>query len=220
MCNGFGMIVSKDMKAYFTTPDSDGDVSHSEILKALGWEDTTNIHLRNFVRVECADWTIKSFRFDEDSTLPGWAEENKDEIVGFVKKALRRAAPARAEYEKVCDAARAEYEKVRAPARAEYEKVCAPARAEYEKVRAPAWAEYEKVCDAAWAEYEKVCAPARAEYEKVCDAAWAEYEKVRAPAWAEYEKVRAPAWAEYEKVCDAAWAEFESRLSKISGFVK
>ena len=117
------MIVSKDLKAYFTMPDNGGDISHSEILKALGWKENTNIQLRNFVRVQCADWKISSFEFDEMNTLPGWAEENKEEIKSLVKKALRRAAPALAEYEKVCDHALAEYEKVCDPAWAEYEKV-------------------------------------------------------------------------------------------------
>jgi hypothetical protein len=147
------MIIRKDMKGHFTTPDSDGDMSHSDILSALGWEENTNTHLRNFVRVQCPDWKIKSFEFDEDSTLPAWAEENKDEIIGIVKKALRRATPAWAEYEKVHDAALAEYEKV-----------SDAAWAEYHKVHDAAWAEYEKVRDAAWAEYHKVSAPAWAEF--------------------------------------------------------
>jgi hypothetical protein len=151
MCKGFGMIIGKDMAAYFCEPDSDGGVSHSEILRRLGWKENTDARLRAFVRVECSDWSIKTFRFDEGGTLPGWAEENRDEIVGLVKKALRRAAPAWAEYEKVRDAAWAEYEKVRVPAWDEYEKVRVPAWAEYRKVRVPAWAEYEKVRDAAWA---------------------------------------------------------------------
>jgi hypothetical protein len=145
------MIVSKDMKAYFTMPDESGDMSHSDILRALGWKDNNDPFLRSFVRVQCPDWDIKGFEFDEQGTLPGWAEENRDEIIGLTKKALRKAAPARAEYEKVTAPARAEYEKVTAKAWAEYEKVTAKARAEYEKVTAKARAEYEKVTAKAWA---------------------------------------------------------------------
>ena len=111
------MIVSKDMRAYFTTPDGDGNISHSDILAALGWKENTTYHIRHFVRVECEDWTIKSFRFDEEGTLPGWAEENREEIKSLVSKALRRAVRARAEYDKVSGAAWAEYEKVSDAAR-------------------------------------------------------------------------------------------------------
>jgi hypothetical protein len=142
MCNGFGMIVTSELKGYFVEPNNDGDVSHSEILKRLDWKDNDNQFTRRFVRVECWDWTMGSFRFDEDDTLPGWAEEHRDEIISLVDKTLAATVPAWAEYRKV-----------RAPARAEYEKVCDAARAEYEKVRAAAWAEYEKACDAARAKF-------------------------------------------------------------------
>ena len=191
-------------------PDVHGDVSHSEIIAALGWKENINEHLRNFVRVQCADWKISSFEFDEEQTLPGWVEENREEIKSIVKKALLHAAHALAEYEKGCAPAWAEYEKVCAHALAEYEKGCAAhAWAEYEKVRAHALAEYEKVCAHAWAEYEKVRAPAWAEKEKGCAPALAEYEKGCDHAWAEYEKVRAP-----------AWERFHDRLASISGFVE
>ena len=149
MCEGFGLIVSKDLKVYFVEPNKEGDCSHSDILSRLGWKDNEDKFNRNFVRVEYADWKANSFRFDEENTLPGWAENNRDDIRTTCDGRLSLCAPALAEYNKV-----------RAPAWAEYEKVCAPA-----------WAEYNKVRDAAWAEYEKVCAPAGAEYEKVCDAA-------------------------------------------------
>ena len=205
MCEGFGMIVDRTGQGYFIEPDLDGDISHSDILKRLGWVENTETVHRNFVRVECRDWTMATFKFDEESTLPGWVDE--EAARNLVSKILDKAAPAWAEYEKVIAPALAEYEKVRAWAYAEYEKVSAPAYAEYEKVRAPALAEYKKVSDQALAEYKKVNDPAWAEYEKVW--AWAEYEKVSAPAWAKYQKVRAQAWAEYEKVCKPALAEYE-----------
>ena len=63
------------------------------------------------------------------------------------------------------------------PARAEYEKVHEAAWTECEKTRATAWAEYQKTREAALAEYRKTCTPARAECEKMCEAAWADYEK-------------------------------------------
>ena len=143
------------------------------------------------------DWTAASFEFDEEDTLPGWAEEHRQEIQKRCTKVLEKLAAARAEYEKLCAPAGAEYVKVRDAARAEYEKVCAAAGAEYEKVR-----------DAAGAEYEKVRAPARVEYDKVS-----------APAWAEFNKVRDAALAEYEKVRDAAWVELIKEFAKIPGYV-
>jgi len=120
MCNGFGMIVTSEMKGYFVEPDTSGDVSHADILNRLGWQDSDNQFTRRFVRVECGDWTMGSFRFDEDDTLPGWAEEHRDEIIALVDKTLTAAAPAWAEYEKVSDAPWAECQKVRDAALAEF----------------------------------------------------------------------------------------------------
>ena len=174
MCQGFGIIIDKDINLWFSEPDTDGNCSHSIIIERLGWRENEDPHLRSFVRVEFADWTPESFTFDETTTLPGWCENNKQEIQNKCVALLEKCAPAWAEYKKVRAPAWAEYEKVHTQAGSEYEKVCAPAWAEYEKVRAPAWAEYEKVCDQAWAEYEKVRAPASAEYEKVCDQARAD----------------------------------------------
>ena len=130
MCQGFGIIVSKELELYFIEPDYSGDCSHTDILARLGWKENTNAHLRKFVRVEFQDWQPGSFKFDEDHTLPGWVENNKDEIQGKCVALLNK-----------CDAALAEYEKVRYAALAEYKKVSDAALAEYKKVRAPALAE-------------------------------------------------------------------------------
>ncbi len=119
MCEGFGLIVDKELKLYFSEPDSDGDCSHSTTLNRLGWSDNTDIHLRHFVRVQFSDWTPESFEFDEEDTLPGWAENNREEILALSIKVLNKCDAARAEFEKVRDAAWAEYEKVRDAAWAE-----------------------------------------------------------------------------------------------------
>ncbi len=161
MCTGFGAIVTKNLDLFFCEPDAEGDCSHTKILERLKKDDSDSLFNRGFVRIECTDWTIQSFAFDEESSLPAWAEEGRDRIYNLVNKTLLACATARAECEKVCATAWAECEKARAPAWAEYEKARAPARAECEKARAPAWAEYEKVCAPAWAEYEKVCATAQ-----------------------------------------------------------
>ena len=142
MCEGFGVIVDRGLNVWFSEQDYGGDCSHSTTLEHLGWEDNADPFLRYFVRVQFPDWTAVSFEFDEEDTLPGWAEANRAEIQDRCIKVLEKHAPAGAEYEKVRDAAGAEYVKVRDAARAEYEKVCDAALAEYEKVLAAAWAEF------------------------------------------------------------------------------
>ena len=109
MCEGFGLIVSKTLDCYFIEPDSDGDVSHSDILSRLGWKENGDQHIRNFVRVEYPNWQPSSFHFDEDGTLPGWCENNMDEIHNKCDKILSMCAPAWAEYMRVREVAWAEY---------------------------------------------------------------------------------------------------------------
>jgi hypothetical protein len=161
MCEGFGVIVTKDGRYLWIEPDSNGDVSHSDILRRAWIKDNDKLFTRAFVRVEIPTWKIGSFRFDEDSTLPGWVDE--DAVKTYCNKLLKRVAPAWAEYNKVKGTALAEYEKVKGTAWAEYNKVMYTALAEYKKVMYTAWAEYNKVMDTAWAEYNKVM-----------DTAWAE----------------------------------------------
>ena len=108
MCQGFGLIVSKELKAYFIEPDYNGNCSHSDILDRLGWKENDSKFLRNFVRIEYPDWTPASFRFDEENTLPGWAENNRDDIRTKCEGRLKLCAPAWAEYDKVCAPAWAE----------------------------------------------------------------------------------------------------------------
>ena len=66
---------------------------------------------------------------------------------GFGEPQRLLYAPARDEYNKVCDAAWEEFNKVCDPARAELNKVYAPARAEFNKVYVPAREEFNKVRD-------------------------------------------------------------------------
>lgn len=132
MCNGFGLIVTKDNQ-YFIEPDKAGDVSHSEILRRLGWNDNDNQHIRRFVRVEYPDWTAGSFRFDEVETLPGWVDE--DEVRNRCDKVLDRVSPLYAEYKRVIDAAYAEYKRVRDAAYAEYVQVIAAYAALVESIK-------------------------------------------------------------------------------------
>ena len=219
MCEGFGLVIDKELNAWFCEPEQ-GEIncSHTKELKRLGWVENTSEFIRSFVRVQYPDWIPGSFEFDEESTLPGWAEEHRQEIQDKCNRVLAECAVAWAKFLKVRAPALAEYKKVRAAALANLEKVHDPALAEYEKVRDAAQAKYGKI-RATVAEYEKVRDAAWDEYEKVRDAARAEFEKVRTPAQAEYEKVRDAALAEYEKAYDPAWDELVQAFAKVPGYV-
>jgi hypothetical protein len=130
MCEGFGLIVSKESKLYFMEPDSSGNCSHSKLLARLDWIENNNQYLRNFVRVEFPDWKPESFHFDEVGTLPGWVENNRDEILSSCVRIFELCVTTYAEFRKVC-----------AITYAEYEKVCDTTREEYKKMRDTAWAE-------------------------------------------------------------------------------
>ena len=185
MCSGFGCIATRDGRILFVEPDGSGDVSHSDILRRAGMEENKSAIFRDFVRVEFPNWTEKSFRWDEYSTLPGWADSEVEERC---KKLLLRISPLYAEYRKIKDPAWAEYRKIKDQALAEYRKITDPAFAEYNKIKDQAEAE---------AEYNKITYPAEAEYRKIKDQAFAEYRKIKDPAFAEYRKIKDPAEAEF-----------------------
>lgn len=112
MCRGFGAIVDKDLNIYFTAPDKYLNVSHTDILNALGWVENRFTFSRNFVRIECPDWTINSFIFDELGTLPQFAEENQDEIKNKVAKILDRIEEKALAYKENGESARDERKKL------------------------------------------------------------------------------------------------------------
>ncbi len=172
MAKGFGIIATKDGQL-FIEPDKLGDVSHNEILKRAGIEENTSLQ-RDFVKVQFPDWTENSFRWNEDETLPIWADEEMEERC---KKLLLRVAPIWDEYNKVCGLAEVEYNKI-----------YAQAVAEYKEVKKMSWAGYEKVRVQTGAGYEKVRALAGAKYNKACTSALAEYGEVRAAALADMAK--------------------------------
>jgi hypothetical protein len=123
MCKGFGLIVGRELETYFCEPEISGNCSHTETLKRLGWKENEDVYLRSFVRVQFFDWTSGSFEFDEEKTLPGWAEEHRQEIQDRCTRILELCTPAWAEYVKVRDVAWAEYVKMSDVAWAEYVKV-------------------------------------------------------------------------------------------------
>lgn len=112
MCNGFGGFYSKSGKVYFTTPDDNGNCSHSDTASRLPKGAKEN----GLVPFEIPDWSVKKFNWDTNFA-PEWANANAKKIC--VRK-MKEVKPFWAEYKKGRDAARAEYEKVIAPARAEF----------------------------------------------------------------------------------------------------
>ena len=136
MCEGFGLIVSKEMEYYFCEPEYHDDCSHSLILQRLGWKENKNQHLRKFVRVQFPNWISDSFSFDEEETLPGWVENNRNEIKEHCTELFELCDPILTEYHKICDTALTEYDQVFASARAEY--------------RDRPWNEYKNIGDVAW----------------------------------------------------------------------
>lgn len=103
MCQGFGCLIDKMLNLYFIEPDANGDISHSEIIDRLGWEDNENAYLRDFVRIECSLWTEETIHFDKDTNLPGWAEHAHDEIINKATNLMLRINKLIAPYMRECD---------------------------------------------------------------------------------------------------------------------
>jgi hypothetical protein len=98
MCDGFGCIVTKQLDVFTIEPDCFNNVSHNEIVRRLGYpfpRSYCEIPQRKWVRVECKDWTMDSFRLDEPyEWRPAWADELKEEIYCAVSKSLKSAKEA------------------------------------------------------------------------------------------------------------------------------
>lgn len=141
MCNGFGVVAMRDGRLLFIEPDGEGDSSHSEILKRAGIKENKFLLHRNFVRVDFADWTEDSFRWDEYKTLPIWAD---DELIERCKKLLLRVAPIWDEYKKARSQAWAEYIRVRGITISECEGARTIGQKEYGEVWAAAMADMVK----------------------------------------------------------------------------
>ncbi len=121
MCEGFGGIVTQAGRVLFCEPDSDGNCSHSELLKRLGMKDNSDRFVRHFVRFEFPTWEVTSFRWDEDDSLPGWVtDDNKAACIAL----LLRVAPAWKVYEETRDAAWKVYGETCDAARKVYGETC------------------------------------------------------------------------------------------------
>jgi hypothetical protein len=99
MGNGFGLIVTEDGRYLWCEPDLAGNVSHRDILnRAKIWKNDNEL-IHHFVQVEFPGWKKEGFRFDEDSTLPGWV----DKVVIRIKceDILEKVYPIYANYEPI-----------------------------------------------------------------------------------------------------------------------
>ena len=166
MCDGFGLIVDKNLDAYFIEPDDEGDVSHSDIIYRLGWNDNQDTYIRSFVRIEFPDWTPESFQFDEADTLPGWAEEHRDEIRDKCVKVLEICAPIREQRRQKIEAVEQEFNKVNEPAWTKRENKINAFIEKHPAMGDDFWEQYSKIRDDSMAEYRKATDPARDIYDK------------------------------------------------------
>ena len=96
-CAGFNLILGQSLKPHWIEEESDGSVYHQNILARMGWDDNDNVYMRRFLRIEVSKWDMANFHYDETCTLPGWVENNDEEIKDIVYKLIERIKPIRVE---------------------------------------------------------------------------------------------------------------------------
>jgi hypothetical protein len=97
VADGFGALCAQCLDLYWIE-DTGSGVSHSEILRRMGWEENNDVYVRFFVRIEIPGYLPRRFKFDESSTLPGWTENNLDEIKDKALKTLDKVVKVREEW--------------------------------------------------------------------------------------------------------------------------
>lgn len=103
MSNGMAFLIRQNLLPVFIEEKMGYyDVDHPLILKRAGWKENTSAYVRFFVRVECPDWTMDSFKYDESNTLPAWAENQDEEIRYRVGRTLKKINAAHSEYLEAC----------------------------------------------------------------------------------------------------------------------
>jgi hypothetical protein len=104
MSTGMAFLVGQDRSVYWTDEDIGSyNVVHEKTLERLGWSDRENVSefVRFFVRVECPEWDIKRFRYDEAYSLPGWARGSDEEIRTLVGKLLEKINRVHVQFEQI-----------------------------------------------------------------------------------------------------------------------
>jgi hypothetical protein len=97
---GFGVLVGQGLSLFWIEENESGKISHSDIINRLGWNENADPFVRHFVRVEVPGWKMENFRYDECCTLPGWAENNGQEIEDAVRKILEKIIVVKTEHDK------------------------------------------------------------------------------------------------------------------------
>ena len=131
MCRFFSAVVFRSGAIRWCERDS-----HETIIGRLKLDDAAPLETRSWVRVECVP-PHEAVRVDETST-PGWYDEDRAAIDGRVMDLALRVAPARRAYDEACATARRVYRKACATADRAYDEACAPARRAYDEACAPA----------------------------------------------------------------------------------
>jgi hypothetical protein len=98
MADGFGILIQQNLTGFWIEGDENDSISHSSILERLGWNENRNPIVRYFARVQVPYYEMENFEFDEGSTLPGWAENNVEEIKEVTRKILNKVKPIMKKY--------------------------------------------------------------------------------------------------------------------------
>lgn len=105
MACGFSCIVDVDLNIYWSRTDNmhSTDMSHIYIIANANIVENNSVYLRRWIRIEFPKWKtgkgldydIKNglFCFDEQSSLPTWVEENKEEIYQKTLDLMERVKP-------------------------------------------------------------------------------------------------------------------------------
>ena len=124
MCQFFSCIVTRQGDVRFCE-----DNSHETIIERLGMDDSRPLATRGWVRVECVP-PFSVVRVDETSA-PGWWDEDRVALEDRVRVVAERVAQARATYIAAVDSAWATYIAAVAAAQATYDAEMASALATY-----------------------------------------------------------------------------------------
>ena len=126
MCKFFSCIALGDGTVWFTEDDS-----HETVIQRLHPK-------QEYIRLEYSGEKIEI----DEKTIPEWFERLSSKIEQRVQQLYTLIQPARADYEKIRQAAWADYLKIKQAARADYLKIEQPAWADYVKIKQAARADY------------------------------------------------------------------------------
>ncbi len=179
MCQFFSAIVFRTGQIRWCESDS-----HERIIARLRLDDAAPLETRSWVRVECVP-PHESVRVDETST-PGWYDEDRPAIDGRVMDLALRVATARKAHNEAEAAGWKAYNEAVAPSLKAYNEAESLPRNAYDEAVASAWntdngAEY-----SAQKAYDEAVAPPWKAYSKARSAARKAYDEAVAPSLKAY----------------------------------